>query len=353
MLGTTMLRNGTSPAQIDHMLGLMGTGRLINCPGPINRFQRSLFKFDCTPLPDQFDTDQSFEQISLATALDCWRRAADRPIRLFWSGGIDSTVALVALIQTNDRWQDQLEIYTTRHAVEHEYPWFYQKFLQQSRVFVLDPLDLFSPSLYGNDGFCIDGNCGDQLWGHSMLSEMEGLYHEPRHTLYNLDRFRCTVPQHQQKVLIDYIEQLAEQFPGKANSLIDILWLLNFTHKWDYSVQKHMARVRDVSLFFTGMHSFFNNIQFQQWALSNPDIKIGRTWTSYKQPAKDFIYKFTRDNEYRVNKTQKNSLQWSFNAHTTWKDVYWITLMTNEGYYRTVEDDSNHDWTSWCFNWPG
>ena len=352
ILGTCMLNNEVSQTQIDHMLGLILTGRLIGCPGPMNRCQPGLFKFDCTPLPDQWTTDQTFEQICLTTARICWHRANDRPIRLFWSGGIDSTVALVALILTNDRWQNQLEIYTTPHAVEQEYPWFYQNFLRQAQVSVLDILDLFRPSLYQDGRYCVDGSCGDQLWGSVILSELEGLYQEPWHKLYELDIFHRTVGSSSRIPTINYIDLLVSQFSSTVRTVSDLAWLLNFTHKWDYSGRKWMGRVRDASLFFTGMHSFFNHTSFQQWALSNPDIKIGRTFTSYKQPAKDFIYKFTRDNHYRVHKTQKSSVQWSFNPGTTWRDVHWITLMTAQGYYRTIEDDLNQDWPSWCFQVP-
>ena len=54
--------------------------------------------------------------------------------------------------------------------------------------------------------------------------------------------------------------------------------------------------------------SFFNKENFQKWSIVNHDIKHGGTWETYKQPAKDYINKYIKDETYRKNKTKEPSL---------------------------------------------
>ena len=54
--------------------------------------------------------------------------------------------------------------------------------------------------------------------------------------------------------------------------------------------------------------SFFNTDDFQKWSIVNHDVKHGGTWKTYKQPAKDYINKYIKDETYRKNKTKEPSL---------------------------------------------
>jgi len=55
--------------------------------------------------------------------------------------------------------------------------------------------------------------------------------------------------------------------------------------------------------------SEFDTEEFQLWSMNNPDSKIKDTMTSYKWPAKDYIFDYTKDSNYRDTKLKVGSLR--------------------------------------------
>ena len=65
----------------------------------------------------------------------------------------------------------------------------------------------------------------------------------------------------------------------------------------------------DDSAAFGNIRHFFQTDDFQRWSIANPDLKIRDSLESYKWPAKEFIYKFTKDADYRDHKIKVGSLR--------------------------------------------
>ena len=53
---------------------------------------------------------------------------------------------------------------------------------------------------------------------------------------------------------------------------------------------------------------FYNTEEFQLWSMNNPDKKMREEWRTYKWPAKEVIYEYAKDADYRDNKTKRGSL---------------------------------------------
>jgi hypothetical protein len=53
--------------------------------------------------------------------------------------------------------------------------------------------------------------------------------------------------------------------------------------------------------------SFYLNDDFQRWALCNQDLKISDSRSTFKQPAKDFIFSLNGDADYAANKQKEAS----------------------------------------------
>jgi hypothetical protein len=53
---------------------------------------------------------------------------------------------------------------------------------------------------------------------------------------------------------------------------------------------------------------FYGTDDFQLWSMNNNDMKIKDSWKTYKWPCKDIIYEYTKDADYRDNKTKMGSL---------------------------------------------
>ena len=346
MLGMAM-NHGPSSVTLQHvqdLVGLFAVGRLLSISGPINRNQDFVFKFDSTPLPEDWYRNCNFRDACLQTARDLWDEAGRRRIAVFWSGGIDSTTALTALIRTNNHWREQIKIYTSRFAIEQEYPEFYNDYLTGLDVLLLQDQDFFSPRLFDSDLLVVDGGCGDQMWGCNILRDLD--WNQKYQVLWSHAQFLQKVTPWQQDWVIEYIERQIQKFPTPIKTLADLYWMLTFTHKWDHVRRRHMSRVPDITL-FDSMHSFFNSFHLQRWAISNLEPKLGLSWNSYKQPAKDFIYEWAGHEQYRVNKLQVPSLIRSMTTESNL--IPYFDLVTDETYQIRDKNDPESIWKS--FDW--
>jgi hypothetical protein len=69
---------------------------------------------------------------------------------------------------------------------------------------------------------------------------------------------------------------------------------------------KNALSVEHVKTYY---HPFFVATDFQLWSMNNTDKRIKDHWRTYKWPAKQVIYEFTRDADYRDNKIKLGSLR--------------------------------------------
>ena len=87
-----------------------------------------------------------------------------------------------------------------------------------------------------------------------------------------------------------------------------MLWWWNFTVKWQEITFRSLSDLQDEGSFRNVRH-FFQTDDFQRWSIVDPDMKIRQDLQSYKWPAKDFIYRYTKDADYRDNKIKVGSLR--------------------------------------------
>ena len=75
---------------------LYAAGRLVHCPLPFDRTDTwSIFNTLHNPIPSTDNWNMTFPEVCHKRAQELWGRTDD--IRLWWSGGIDSTTSLTAL----------------------------------------------------------------------------------------------------------------------------------------------------------------------------------------------------------------------------------------------------------------
>ena len=310
LLGQVVQSCGINDPGVHDLISMFAVNNLLQHSGVINRCWSMPYVFDITNLPNPVDANITFDKCCLIRAQELWQQTQGRRLALFWSGGIDSTAALVALMITNSKWHEQLILYTSQSAVEKEYPVFYHRYLKAVEHKFLRNWDFVDPTLWSADRLVVDGALGDQLWGGSRVQHdifAFGLepYEKFFQTAFYLDRTQA----HERPLLRDYIQRLIGTVPVPIRTIQDLVWLLTFTHDWDHIRLQTMARIDDINL-IDSTHAFFNSIHFQSWAMSNGHRRVGDHWCTYKQPAKDFIYSFTGDDDYRVNKCKEWSLQY-------------------------------------------
>lgn len=243
-------------------------------------------------------------------------RAQNKPIRLFWSGGIDSTAACVALLRALQDEPKRLEIIYSPQS-RGEYKLFFKRYvkphpLRKKISHVREALD--------DTALITTGEHGDQIFGSVKAANlsMETVRQPWQQTFPEILRQQLASAGRADAVL-NYLQPQIEKCPVPLNTLFDLLWWLNFSLKWQ-AVSIRMLVLKEANDFgklSQTTHHFFATPHFQQWAMANPDKRIKQDWQSYKWPLKDYILNFTGDTKYHQTKTKVPSLRRLISAKRT------------------------------------
>jgi len=267
-------------------------------------------KVSPTPIPSG-STSETFAQICDARAVEIWDR--NKPIKVFWSGGIDSTTALVALLRNVPVGEiDRLSVYYSQGSID-EYPWFFNQYIdgKVNNVLIQDHAhenngyykakSIFSTTIcccaaeQSNDAVIVTGETMDQVFGSVAFAN------KPDLITGNLETYLADFSN-----IREEIDTLNAACPITVNSIPIMLWWWNFALKWDeVKYRMFMSTIVDKTPDF--MH-FTDTDTFQLWSISNPDKKIKDTPESYKFTAKDYIFDYTSDADYRDTMRKGGSL---------------------------------------------
>lgn len=268
-------------------------------------------------------------------------RLEGKKIQLLWSGGIDSTAALVSflrVIQGSDL--DYLELALSDGSIE-EYPSFYDRFIRGKLAynFVGGSLaDSLNP-----DSLIVTGELGDQIFGSVKAAPYVdcGLVFEPwedsLRAILNLESSVGPIDH----LLLPYLEPLISKSPIPIKTGFDALWWINFTLKWQIvDLRLAVFSGHPVKAVAQNSRHFFNTLEFQQWAFQNHDQKIQKTWSSYKMPLKDYIFEFSGDADYRDWKVKMPSLKHVIREGVSGRRKRLKVVMTEDYLPRIIELNS-------------
>lgn len=235
----------------------------------------------------------------------------DRPIQHLWSGGIDSTAALIALMKAAERrgCADRIRVLLSMESVL-EYPAFYLDHIdrQYHTQTVRQPMARNLDARALN----VTGEHGDQLFGSQLLEPYvrRGVANADYHDLLPLMLLERMRHPRDARRTGRYLQPVLDAAPAPIVSLFDALWWLNFALKWqDVSVRMVGMRGGEAGVLFQALRHFFRTDSFQQWALANTPGKPVDGWTDYKATAKAYIRDFTGDEWYFRLKTKEDSLR--------------------------------------------
>ena len=273
-------------------------------------------------------TQKSFESICFERADSILDNAikSNRNISLLWSGGIDSTTTLLALyIQAKKRDAiHKINVLLSSHSIL-EFENFFTKIIQTELKYqvinppiytYMNPLDIM-----------ITGELGDQLFGSDFLEEyiQQGLHTLPYEDILpqiaseKLDSIKDA------DSLLKFLEPQIKKSIIPIRTLYDYIWWLNYSMKWQYVTFRIISNTLYSNIPFKledNFINFFQNHDFQEWALRDNSFKIKTEWKSYKYIAKEFIYKYFEDEEYLENKTKEQSLANVIRENTSFSFLY-------------------------------
>jgi hypothetical protein len=240
------------------------------------------------------------------------REATDtrKQVQVLWSGGIDSTVAMVGLLKAAKE-QDclsRLEVLLSEESVK-EYPSFYTRFIKPLRPrFVAAPVT----SHLDSNKLIVTGEHGDQIFGSAKASRYvaDGRAFEPYTRMLPEILSETLGSAGDTDAVLSYLEPFLKASPVELRTVFDAFWWINFALKWQIvGLRLAVFRVRDVRPVFNALRHYFTDPAFQVWSWANHDKKIKDSWESYKMPLKDYIFHFAGDDDYRRNKTKVPSLK--------------------------------------------
>lgn len=259
----------------------------------------------------------------------CLDRAAEllalgRRIRLYWSGGIDSTAAAIALMMAGAR-REQMEIACSwESVVENPY-----MFRHLAKRYPTIETPIIGASVANDDVLTVDGELNDQLFGSDVLASVV--------EAYGVEHLRSPISEAEwQRISKDIFgidaEMAARMWAdilASANSqsvpletVHDAFWWFNFGFKWQEVSLRGLLRcpaylmdeVTEEKALSNFVH-FFQSDPFQAWAIARNEPKIGDTWQSYKLPAKRFIHDYDKNDDYFENMVKVGSLFNLFARH--------------------------------------
>jgi hypothetical protein len=235
----------------------------------------------------------------------------NKKIYVQWSGGIDSTCIVVALLKNLNRQSlDQITICLTYDSVM-EYPSFYKDHLLPN--FKIQDINEHPLELHKlQDGILIDGHGADTL-SMSMSPSLDVNMAVRQGDLLN-QSWR-TKPD----ALIDYLakvtnsrdfaiwyyDRISESVQSvdlEIETYFDFMWWAGFNYDWIsqlFSQWFHKLRYcnKDFQQFRKKYFPWYSNADYQLWSLKNIGVgaKHNNTLRSFKKDAKKYCYDYTND----------------------------------------------------------
>lgn len=229
--------------------------------------------------------------------------------KVLWSGGIDSTAALISIMLYDNNFD--YNIICTTSSIE-EYPWFYDKYVSKMRhsIETSNPNDFYNKVFDGSA--VITGQLGDHLFFDYLTIEHKHiLLDSPWEVLklfVNKEKDTC----------VNMLDIYARNSPIGIKTVEDMYWWLKFIFDWHADFYKPSLVLNKPSNISDHI-PFYGSNGFQSWALHNyHSIKIS-TWdnmSNHKQPLKQYIFDFTKDEQYLNNKQKQNSFKLAFGNQT-------------------------------------
>lgn len=266
---------------------------------------------DRMKMPEFRVFEKTFEEIVDERAIELMEKAkaSNKKLAVMYSGGIDSTVILCALLKncSEQDIKNNVVVLLSDHSIQ-ENPNFYNNYVIKK----FDCVSSFRfPYYLGNDAvIMVSGENADQLFGSQVTVKFTA-YRSYDFLFTSIDEASDEIITWMQGRLdngyksfapkyFEMFKKLCDAAPIKIDTLYKFLWWINFTNKWQsvyvrilpYSKNRSNIKLEE------NYTTFFWPEQFQLWAMNNTDKLVKDNEDTVKYIAKDYILKFNGDQSY-------------------------------------------------------
>ena len=285
----------------------------------------------------------SLDECAVARAEEIYNKHLEHgvPIRVGWSGGIDSSVALMSFIELlgMKRAVEVVEVVMTNNGIV-ENPYLWERIVRKENFRLVHSMN-FSEKWDGSE-IMVNGESGDQVHGTDVYRSLRRLYGEQsmtmpwtyeliyKHVVWKATDLNPAEAELFTNVLINQVKQA----PVEIVTLADFWWWLNFSCKWSSVIYRLLAKspvpVDDnyTSNFF---FPFFASEKFQLWSMYKREEKHKGNWETYKWKAKDFVCKVSGCDDFQF-KHRQGSLT-TVLTHTTKCEA----IDNEHNFYRSID----------------
>lgn len=293
------------------------------------------------------DFSMTWTEITDLKAQELWSqsRALNRPVLLRWSGGIDSTLVLIALLKharADDL--DRLVVATTKAGIWESSHIYFTYLANKIKTVDFDHcIPSFTTDTFANF-IHVSGSPCDQLM-IGMIAMSEQALQDPswfsiswKNTVKLQEYLAATKKHFGGDEVLDYIQQIVcdniESLNTDIRSIHQFVWWFNFnffsvaqgTHEYTHW---HANNGIPVGVWKNHVFPWFYDTRYQKWAMTNssrPDIVFGKN--DWKVPLKQYIYDYVQDAYWLEYKPKIGS-----HGRTTWK-------APNKGWFAITNDET-------------
>lgn len=248
-------------------------------------------------LPNINDNIISFQECMHRRAEEIYlrHRETGKPIVLAYSGGIDSTAVLAALIETMGLSECRriLLIAATQDSIAENNALWYNTILPNFDLIPATELE----SYINDRHILVIGDPGSGNFTGNVPANSQDLFEQPAqidHMQYLHSRGILRVS-NKNRVLYSAIKQSSEHYGLRLYTLKEFSWWFYFNFKWQTVDPRWAYRVsaKPRHYWFNDVYVFYNTLYFQSWSMHQ-----GRYLPSLKPVQKDFIGKTFADLHY-------------------------------------------------------
>ena len=273
-------------------------------------FYDGAYKFpNLTPIP-KITTPLSIEECIEDSVFRL--SVEDKNIYILWSGGIDSTVALLGCWKYNRSLftDNKITILHSPSSIK-ESPFMY-KWIKKNNIKTIETNSVVNYIKDDLKNQCdrklyVTGEIGDQIMGNFANLKDFPLLNDEENFL-SKDIFSVLKPIEDKKernAWSEFYHTIYDNRLTEIETVFDLLSWVTFTCKYEhpkYRIWLSAERKLD-------QYNFFDTEEFQNWSLNNnwKQKCNGNWWTKYKMPLKNFIYDVT-GNEYALTMYKQASM---------------------------------------------
>ncbi len=264
---------------------------------------------------------------------------------LFYSGGIDSTLMLVSILKhATQQQRERLVVLLTEKSII-ENPNFFRDHIRGKLAIEVSTMFHY---LLGTKGLFVGAELNDLVFGSDFVRPfmmrvgLEKLLAPYERDLviphFALRLGNIPDAEREARFFVDLFERIVEKAPMPIVSHFDFFWWVSFSLKWQFISVRMLAftaprNAANITAQYAHEYysHFFDTEEFQLWSMNNLDKRIKDDWKTYKWPCKDIIFDYTKDADYRDNKTKQGSLSWLL----VQQDPF-IFMDENYGLHRTL-----------------